>query len=488
MSFRKGLSRSSNYDNSSSDTEDASPEDRASSARRDSDGFSCGGAKLKPCLVSKLDDEEGDRPECAAAARIKSRRGQLLSCSQSGSGGGGGRGGSSSSGSSSTESTGHAYCVGGMAVGGHGHSDAVPPAAPAAQLSLAGSDDRVTLIVDNTRFVVDPALFALQPDTMLARMFGSSLENNITRPNERGEYEVAEGLSATVFRAILEYYKTGVIYCPPSVTVPELREACDYLLIPFDAQTIKCHNLRGLLHELSNEGARLQFEKFLEELIVCRMVTAAQRGDRECHIVVLLDDDTVDWDEEYPPQTGEEHSQIIHSTAMYRFFKYIENRDVAKQVLKERGLKKIRLGIEGYPTHKEKVKRRPGGRAEVIYNYVQRPFLRMSWEKEEAKSRHVDFQCVKSKSVTNLAAATEGSPPVGNPVALQQAALASAAVGAGAAVVAGPVVVHMHPQELGAVGGADPEVPASAQQPQEEVVVLPKEAYPTVQFPPDDLA
>ena len=33
----------------------------------------------------------------------------------------------------------------------------------------------------------------------------------------------------------------------------------------------------------------------------------------------------------------------------------------------------------------------------------------MSWEKEEAKSRHVDFQCVKSKSITNLleAAAAE---------------------------------------------------------------------------------
>jgi hypothetical protein len=77
---------------------------------------------------------------------------------------------------------------------------------------------------------------------------------------------------------------------------------------------------------------------------------------------------------------------------MYRFFKYIENRDVAKQVLKERGLKKIRLGIEGYPTYKEKVKKRAGGRAEVIYNYVQRPFIHMSWEKEEAKSRHVDFQ------------------------------------------------------------------------------------------------
>lgn len=29
----------------------------------------------------------------------------------------------------------------------------------------------------------------------------------------------------------------------------------------------------------------------------------------------------------------------------------------------------------------------------------------MSWEKEENKSRHVDFQCVKSKSITNLAEA-----------------------------------------------------------------------------------
>ena len=39
----------------------------------------------------------------------------------------------------------------------------------------------------------------------------------------------------------------------------------------------------------------------------------------------------------------------------------------------------------------------------------------MSWEKEEAKSRHVDFQCVKSKSITNLleAAAADGAPGPG---------------------------------------------------------------------------
>ncbi len=70
----------------------------------------------------------------------------------------------------------------------------------------------------------------------------------------------------------------------------------------------------------------------------------------------------------------------------------------------------IKSASVGYPTYKEKVKKRPGGRPEVIYNYVQRPFIRMSWEKEEGKSRHVDFQCVKSKSITNLAAAAADIP------------------------------------------------------------------------------
>ncbi|WAR08255.1 BTBDA-like protein, partial [Mya arenaria] len=243
--------------------------------------------------------------------------------------------------------------------------------------------DRITLLVDNKRFV-----------------------HNFTRPNERGEYEVAEGLSASVFRAILDFYRDGVIRCPPNITVQELREACDYLLLPFDSMTVKCQNLRSLLHELSNEGARQQFHLFLEEMIMPQMCACAQRGDRECHIVVLCDDDIVDWDEEYPPQMGDDNPQIIYSGNMHRFFKYIENREVAKQVLKDRGLKKIKIGIEGYPTYKEKIRRRRGGRPEVIYNYVQRPFLRMSWEKEEAKSRHVDFQCVKSKSITNLAEAS----------------------------------------------------------------------------------
>ena len=75
----------------------------------------------------------------------------------------------------------------------------------------------------------------------------------------------------------------------------------------------RCNVVGGLLHELSNEGARCQFEVFLEELILPLMVNSAQRGDRECHVVVLLDDDVVDWDEEYPPQMGEEYSQGKYS-------------------------------------------------------------------------------------------------------------------------------------------------------------------------------
>lgn len=153
---------------------------------------------------------------------------------------------------------------------------------------LDGADpDRITLVVDNTTFSINPALFTAHPNTMLGRMFSSGLD--FTHPNERGEYEVADGISHTVFRAILEYYRNGIIRCPPTVSVQEIREACDYLLIPFTAETIRCQNLRGLLHELSNEGAREQFEVFLESLILPLMVASAQRGDRECHVVVLSD-------------------------------------------------------------------------------------------------------------------------------------------------------------------------------------------------------
>lgn len=72
------------------------------------------------------------------------------------------------------------------------------------------------------------------------------------------------------------------------------------------------------MHELSNEGAKNQFEIYLEELIYPVLVSAAQKGDRECHIVVLHEDDFIEWDEEFPPQMGEQYSQ---SKYCFYFFK-----------------------------------------------------------------------------------------------------------------------------------------------------------------------
>lgn len=64
--------------------------------------------------------------------------------------------------------------------------------------------------------------------------------------------------------------------CPLSISASELREACDYLLIPFNADTVRCQNLRSLLHELSNEGARQRFTGFLEKIILPQMVASTE--------------------------------------------------------------------------------------------------------------------------------------------------------------------------------------------------------------------
>lgn len=173
---------------------------------------------------------------------------------------------------------------------------------------------------------------------MLGRMFqmknrasiGEGID--IVHPNDKDEYEVADGMSASCFRAIMDYYHSGYMRIPSSLSVAELREACDYLLVPFSAQIVKCQDLRGLLHEISNEGAKTQFNVYLEEILLPQLVLSAENGDRECHIVVLQDDDVVDWDEEFPPQMGEDTSMVVYSTSLCKFFKYAENRDVAKQV------------------------------------------------------------------------------------------------------------------------------------------------------------
>lgn len=72
---------------------------------------------------------------------------------------------------------------------------------------------------------------------------------------------------------------------------------------------------------------------------------------------------------------------------------------------------------------------------------MQRPFLHMSWEKEEAKSRHVDFQCVKSKSITNLSEATADPAPVDpGVIAAAVAAAPAEEVNAAAVLQLAPII------------------------------------------------
>jgi BTB/POZ domain-containing protein 10 len=93
---------------------------------------------------------------------------------------------------------------------------------------------------------------------------------------------------------------------------------------------------------------------------------------------------------------------VVHSTALVRFLKYHENRRIAVTVMKSRGMKSVKIGVEGFPTFVQNIRRSEDGtKCEVIYNYEQRPFIKLSWEQEDSKSRHVNFQTVRSRPVNN---------------------------------------------------------------------------------------
>ena len=51
-----------------------------------------------------------------------------------------------------------------------------------------------------------------------------------------------------MFNAVLDYYHTGIIHCPPHVPVLDLRDACDYFLLPFNASTVKCQVITIDIH------------------------------------------------------------------------------------------------------------------------------------------------------------------------------------------------------------------------------------------------
>ncbi len=103
----------------------------------------------------------------------------------------------------------------------------------------------MTLLVENTRFVIDPSILTAKPETMLGRMFsvrGSVDAGDMVRSNERGDFEVAEGLSAVCFRAIL--VSSISLFCT-TISLPTIFSLTNY------AQTLPLCNCSADLRFLN---------------------------------------------------------------------------------------------------------------------------------------------------------------------------------------------------------------------------------------------
>ena len=70
-------------------------------------------------------------------------------------------------------------------------------------VTSAANKERITLIVDETPFMVDAKLFANHHNTLLGRMFAN--KNFELKTNSRGEYDIGRGtcLTSSIFRIIL---------------------------------------------------------------------------------------------------------------------------------------------------------------------------------------------------------------------------------------------------------------------------------------------
>eukprot|EP00732_Lithocolla_globosa_P005213 Lithocolla_globosa_v1_NODE_5241_length_1276_cov_32.660115.p1 type:complete len:286 gc:universal NODE_5241_length_1276_cov_32.660115:1246-389(-) len=231
-------------------------------------------------------------------------------------------------------------------------------------------------------------------DTMLGRMLSSSYHLD-----EKHEYTIEYNVRPVIFQSILGYYDNGKVVCPSNVDLDDLLTACEYFLIPIDLNTIVCRDLGKLMHYFSDRGARKRFIDVYLPLYLPAVKECADLGERLCTVVVLTSEDDVHWDESDPPPFEEEEAQkkVITSTEFSRFLLYAENRRLVEEVLMERGLKKVKLGIEAFPMDKQ-ICDPHGIPLSNPYRYEHRPYISCSWEKEDKGNRRVAFQYVRKTS------------------------------------------------------------------------------------------
>ena len=87
-----------------------------------------------------------------------------------------------------------------------------------AVMNPKANKDRLTLVVDETPFVVDAKLFQAHQNTLLGRMFGN--KNFELKANSRGEYDIGRGtcISSAVFRLILVSSTTLLYFVNPMIS------------------------------------------------------------------------------------------------------------------------------------------------------------------------------------------------------------------------------------------------------------------------------
>ncbi|OAF72097.1 hypothetical protein A3Q56_00141 [Intoshia linei] len=90
------------------------------------------------------------------------------------------------------------------------------------------------------------------------------------------EFPSDTGLLLAVHGPAQNFYETGKFTCPPDVPTFHMRKICDYFLIPFNPETVvqDSFNLRDLLHEFADNGAKNKFNVFVQNDIYPVLITA----------------------------------------------------------------------------------------------------------------------------------------------------------------------------------------------------------------------
>jgi hypothetical protein len=272
--------------------------------------------------------------------------------------------------------------------------------------SISTQNDSIILkINDQQEYRVYLRDLRKYPDTMLSTMIMSRLHSE----QPIISLHLKENLNEDLIPLIIQYYHDGYITCPVTVDTEDVVTLCDYFMIPITLATIHATDITPILHYVSDQGARRKWiEEYMPECILPAVEECASLGARDAYLICLFEEDELDpagalEDDElfvggHSTTLSAVHEiytrRVIRRTELAHFLNFIENRHLAKEVCEGRGFKKVKLGMEGYPV----CDRQERDTGSLVFRYEQRPYIRLSWEKEVVRNKHVHFQVNKRPS------------------------------------------------------------------------------------------